>query len=432
MKPQLHLAIPTPCHENWDAMTPNNQGKFCLSCSKSVVDFTTMGDQEIINYFKKYSENTCGRFNDKQLNRALIENKIEKQHSLKWLVATMLSLAVITKVKAQNRLQEKVKLAIEKKEANKPEVVGNVKQNTPKDCEKKPILPFSELIAGKIPQKTKTTTGDTIITYKQPLHEILNKEVQPREDLKIEPNKLEQEIINVRMGGVMSGSYVNQVNYFQPRPRVILNGILVDENNQPIPYASIQIKNKNGTTTAIDGSFSLEINRLKNNLTIEVSSLSYEPKMIVLNKHSNPNIGVITLQNKPQNLNEVVVSSGYTVVKGTVVRSATTIKRQKQMIDSLQKIKLLAKSFCGIEAFKIFPNPAKTAEVVHIEPKETGAFIVQIYDAASKLLSTHRIVYNKDQASPIKLPNTAQGILYIRLINEKLHKTYINKIVVTK
>ena len=34
------LLIPKPCHENWDAMTPRDDGRHCASCSKTVVDLT--------------------------------------------------------------------------------------------------------------------------------------------------------------------------------------------------------------------------------------------------------------------------------------------------------------------------------------------------------------------------------------------------------
>ena len=34
--------IPEPCHEDWDAMTPEEKGRFCKVCEKSVVDLTAM------------------------------------------------------------------------------------------------------------------------------------------------------------------------------------------------------------------------------------------------------------------------------------------------------------------------------------------------------------------------------------------------------
>src|SRR5690349_2668277 len=70
MGKQIHLSIADPCHENWDNMTTAEQGRFCASCQKQVVDFTNMTDTQLADFFKtKSTGSTCGRFYDDQLNR---------------------------------------------------------------------------------------------------------------------------------------------------------------------------------------------------------------------------------------------------------------------------------------------------------------------------------------------------------------------------
>ncbi len=71
----LKLSIPKPCHEDWAAMTPNEQGRHCAVCAKTVTDFTQMSDEEIKQFFlnRKEGESTCGRFTNKQLNQITIE-----------------------------------------------------------------------------------------------------------------------------------------------------------------------------------------------------------------------------------------------------------------------------------------------------------------------------------------------------------------------
>ena len=64
------ITIPTPCHEDWNAMTPNNKGRHCDSCAKTVVDFTTSQPQEILMHFKTH-KNVCGRFTTEQLNEPI-------------------------------------------------------------------------------------------------------------------------------------------------------------------------------------------------------------------------------------------------------------------------------------------------------------------------------------------------------------------------
>jgi hypothetical protein len=71
LKPEsMKIQIPSPCHENWDAMTPAGQGAFCSACEKTVIDFSKMTDQEITYYFTSHTDNKiCGRFRTDQLQK---------------------------------------------------------------------------------------------------------------------------------------------------------------------------------------------------------------------------------------------------------------------------------------------------------------------------------------------------------------------------
>jgi hypothetical protein len=52
--PAFAVTIPNPCHENWELMTPQEQGRHCKVCNKVVTDFTTMSNEEIIRYLTIY------------------------------------------------------------------------------------------------------------------------------------------------------------------------------------------------------------------------------------------------------------------------------------------------------------------------------------------------------------------------------------------
>lgn len=74
----LTVQIPQPCPESWGDMQPAERGRFCGSCQKTVVDYTTLSDQELIRLLRKTSEGSCGRFRDEQLNRPLTDTKPEQ------------------------------------------------------------------------------------------------------------------------------------------------------------------------------------------------------------------------------------------------------------------------------------------------------------------------------------------------------------------
>jgi len=62
------IHIPDPCFEDWDKMTPNEQGSFCKVCAKTVVDFSKKSEDEIQQYIAaNLDKKICGRFNINQL-----------------------------------------------------------------------------------------------------------------------------------------------------------------------------------------------------------------------------------------------------------------------------------------------------------------------------------------------------------------------------
>jgi hypothetical protein len=74
MNSQIKISIPEPCHEDWNKMIPNKNGRFCESCSKTVVDFTTMLPDDIKNYFlENRGKSICGRIKQSQLDSIIIK-----------------------------------------------------------------------------------------------------------------------------------------------------------------------------------------------------------------------------------------------------------------------------------------------------------------------------------------------------------------------
>lgn len=98
------IQIPLPCHERWDDMQPIERGRFCASCQKTVIDYTTLSDQELIRLLGKASEAGCGRFHDKQLNHLLAASNSKTIASWRqWLGLLTLSLFGWQSVRAQDQ-----------------------------------------------------------------------------------------------------------------------------------------------------------------------------------------------------------------------------------------------------------------------------------------------------------------------------------------
>jgi hypothetical protein len=91
------IAIPKPCFESWEQMTPDGNGRYCSSCAKTVIDFSVMSDEEVQCYFTdNYGRQICGHFKNVQLQRIVIELpqnifRIQLPFWKKFLVVLLLS-----------------------------------------------------------------------------------------------------------------------------------------------------------------------------------------------------------------------------------------------------------------------------------------------------------------------------------------------------
>lgn len=98
MKPptSIRINIPQPCHEDWDRMTPQAQGRFCNSCQKCVVDFTRFTDEQLYKFLAEHKgESICGRVNRYQLNRQIKLSPQPHSTLYKWIIAAGLALIFV-------------------------------------------------------------------------------------------------------------------------------------------------------------------------------------------------------------------------------------------------------------------------------------------------------------------------------------------------
>jgi hypothetical protein len=71
----FHITIPKPCHENWDKMTPDEKGKFCSVCNKTVTDFSSHTKEQVIASLEKTGYDVCGRFPSAYISRVVSYEK---------------------------------------------------------------------------------------------------------------------------------------------------------------------------------------------------------------------------------------------------------------------------------------------------------------------------------------------------------------------
>jgi len=447
MKNNYAIHIPSPCHENWDAMIPVQQGRFCQSCAKQVVDFSMMTDQEVLNYFSKATGNTCGRFNNDQLQRPLQPTKIEKKKTW-WVAAMMPLLMLFTKAMSQKKEKGKniikmnqsvtgmgdvvitrvsnptdywpvqsdeteaviqapmekckiqaTKLIVERKKGSADFIVSGTIIDSYLDAP----LPYATVAikgsntavladsAGNFSIKGRTTGNRAVLVTSAVGFETTNVLVQIKDT-------------------------VDEVNH-------IVNGIVVDaNNNHPVANATIILTHtKTKTQTGEDGIFSLVVNDKVKHPSISIISVGYmDAKLSIPAETNNSIINFDTIK-----LNASIPTDDIVVVGGMTVCTYSNSKKTGTIPTFIRK-------FFHTDAFKFYPNPALSGGLLTIDIRNEGNYSIQLYSSDGKLIMADPFEAIKDttQTSITIPPGLTPGVYYIRLFDNKTKKQYTDKLTI--
>lgn len=274
MQKQMSIYIPKPCHEDWNKMTPTQQGKFCASCHKQVIDFSLMSDRQILNFLSHQSGKLCGRFDAEQLQRPLIETKIKKKKSW-WMALTMPLLFLFDRSDAQKTILK-----------NSPHSAQSVNKNYALVGDVEPII-------------VKDTISSSI------------------------DSELKEQI-------------TGKVAFSESLKQITIGGKVVDGNNNPVPFASIIQKGTNHEANADSlGNFSIKINSYEDSVTLVSSCIGYETKEKIIGASEN-NV-MITMQLQAATLGDVVVVGEAFTRRRGAVSICTTITTFQKMDSSFRK-----------------------------------------------------------------------------------------------
>ena len=204
------LHINEPCTENWESMSTAEQGKFCNQCSKTVFDFTTATDAEIVKYIEAMKgEIFCGRFEENQLGRWIERSDIKTSNPrlYKFLISFMLLSATQganaqatpaqEKVATQRRLDSLLNLENTKSET------GGIVCDTIKQNENGKLVALTGRIGGVnvISSKSKR------LAKMEPVIIIDGVTIKQKSLKKIDPNKIiALKLLNSVEGQALHGS----------------------------------------------------------------------------------------------------------------------------------------------------------------------------------------------------------------------------------
>jgi len=170
----MEISIQKPCHENWDAMTPNEQGAFCHKCVKTVVDFSNKTIEEIKDFFiGKQNERVCGRFQESQLVALSFDafhHKFKNLHFTKRfavIVYLTFGMWLFSSASVSAQTQEPIKGDVNVNH----NIVGGVRATqVPKDTTTKQVQPHTQPKTTKGKVKVKNTKR---IEYQAKMGEVI-------------------------------------------------------------------------------------------------------------------------------------------------------------------------------------------------------------------------------------------------------------------
>ncbi|MEO3403143.1 hypothetical protein AAFN85_04525 [Mucilaginibacter sp. CAU 1740] len=129
MQPIQSITIPEPCHQQWQQMTAESNGRYCDHCCKTVVDFSVMSNEEIITHLSA-NHNVCGRFEKQQL--ATLQNNTPDKNTWRYfrramlVAASVIGFAPIVGAKANAALLSPID-SLHKKQSAKQAATMNVR-----------------------------------------------------------------------------------------------------------------------------------------------------------------------------------------------------------------------------------------------------------------------------------------------------------------
>jgi CarboxypepD_reg-like domain/Secretion system C-terminal sorting domain len=467
MSKKIQLTIATPCHENWDNMTPVQQGKFCGSCQKQVVDFSNMSDRQVAEFFKKPSTGSvCGRFMTDQLDRA-IEIPRKRIPWLKYFFQFAIPAFLVSIKASAQKTQGTVGLIKITKDTTKipkhPLLMGKVARPVctqplmgdvefiPREVtklsgtvqlkvvdEKGDPVPYASIETGvigkggaadknglfKLDKSILKINGKIFVSsagYER--KEVSVKTISPAGEsvtivLQLK-GWLDEVVVTAisqqRTTRITTGAVI-RTEGSQLLIKDVINGKVIDEYGNPVPGATVVIKGTNtGVATNANGSFSLKPEAGWKNITLVGSSAGLRSTEVIIDK---------------KNISDSVIIKLQLAIMGEIaVCQKPSTKKELKKVPVIPPISDENQT----PAFKVFPNPVGSGSNLNIEVKqaEEGYYTIQFLNQSGQQVHQQEIWIDAEaRLLSIDVPAVARGSYFLVLINNKSGKKITEKVII--
>lgn len=450
MGKKFQLSIPEPCHEDWDKMHPSGKGRFCDSCQKQVIDFSTMSDSEIAQFFKNPSTGSlCGRFMTDQLERT-IEMPKKRIPWVKYFFQIALP-AFLTTAKASAQGQVRMDMVKEKvqQEPDKVDYAKPLTGDTIVFQDKKKIkitgqviddrgdtLPFSVVRIKRTGLGTKADELGRfeIMANNGDVLQIMATGNIAKEivvgDKKYAKNGNGADSENI--GTIVLETAIQGGISFAPPPKikVRINGKVVDEKGNPVPFATVYIPDLDRTIMADEqGLFAVNPKKKWYKMTLDVSSAGFKTETAFV-KAYDAKADTIYIELEANDILPEVKVVAYPSVsrKSYMLGGAVTgIRVQTSFIDTIKNF------FTKKMMPSVYPNPVGAGASLNIAvgQQEEGMYVFDLITANGQSVQKRELWIDKDaRVLNFEVPAVSAGVYFLRMQHKQTGKATTEKIVV--
>jgi hypothetical protein len=164
--------------------------------------------------------------------------------------------------------------------------------------------------------------------------------------------------------------------------KVTIEGWVMDEKGEPIPFANILLADMNGTITDLDGYFNIEIPLKLIGTEIKVSMMGYEAKSITIGQDITNNHPMQIELKTGLALPEVVVTAAQVelreVTMGLSAGLAIMTSYGEEDNDNLPVV--------NVVQIKAYPNPFISTLTIEMEVKTAQPYLFHLYNEAGQLV----------------------------------------------
>lgn len=461
---KIQFSIPEPCHQNWDTMTPTQQGRFCNACAKQVVDFSAMSDTQVLNYFSSIkNEKVCGRAYPDQLERAITLPKYPtKKLFWYWNYITMLFLffSKTNTAKAQGGIKVVTQLQPNK---TKPVDINSALQGRVGGM----VINNNNIVKGKITDEAGNPiacasviikgTKNGVATDANGFYKIrtnINSDIVVMTAIGFERKEIRLQAINTfdtvltkmetqLMGDVVIvGGMINtDENYSEavnPRHIAVLevkdNATLLPIKRATVIIDKVGFNTPNSVLTDEKGIYKLKKIKEEETYTVTIIADGYIDEAIEIKGRDFDErkiVKPIFLQRTPsladyKKLDPVVISTTQCTIRKTYTTGFVTVKGQMLSRISAKRtftdsIKLITTKISG--SLKVYPNPVQKGNSINLslQLKQTGIHSIQIIDAAGQIiLQKQTSATAKQYIENIQTSSSwSSGTYFVRIFDNK-------------